>query len=149
MSNVGFTLGVAEAATGRKGQAALDMFVRQLAIGSVRDRGPEELEKVFAEEFLTLGQDVLLAKFSFANEVGRFKWHFEEPWINDVEEWQSKGATGAVLAGMTADVEFFLVYAGELASVVSDGILARRRGNPDLARWADQWMELANELKIE
>lgn len=141
-----FVMGMAEAATGKRGYEALRQFAKQLVIGALRDEGDEDLQEVFKHEFVQVNGRKVLARMTFANDAGFFRWLFDEPWARDAGAWAERAVDGLVLIGMDGDARFFYVPADEALSVLQESgtmsVLTLRAEHAVLEKWAAQWTAL-------
>lgn len=142
----GFVVGMAEAATGKKGFEALRQFSKQLVIGATRDEGDEDMQAVFARPLVRIFDREVLTHLTFANEADRFRWVFMEPWLLDPEGWREAGCDGLVLVGMDGDARFFFVPMEEALTVLQESgpavVLTVRVGHELLDGWEAQWTAL-------
>lgn len=139
-------LGMAEAITQRRGKDALEAFGRTLILGAIREEGPERLEDLYAASMVALGKDVALTRVALLDPHNRYKWVFDERWVRSLENWMELEATCVVLVGLSEDVAFYVVDAGEFVSTLSDdGKVIRILGNPDLKRWERNWSDVLSE----
>lgn len=143
----GFVVGMAEAATGKKGFEALQLFAKQLVVGAVRDEGDEDMPAIFARPLVRLFDRVeVLAHLTFANEADRFRWVFTEQWLLDPEGWRAAGCDGLALIGMDGDARFFFVPMEEALMVLQESgtatVLTVPVEHELLIGWEEQWTAL-------
>lgn len=142
-----FVLGMAQAATGEKGYAALRQFSKQIVLGASREQGDEDMRAVFARPLVRLFDRVdVLTHMTFANEAGRFRWVFTESWLLDPDAWGRKVCHGLVLVGMDGDARFFYVTGQEAPYVLQMSgnaiVLTVPVKHELLDRWETQWTAL-------
>lgn len=147
-----FVTGLAEAATRDRGFDALRKFAKQLVLGASREVGHEDMEQVYCRELTRVFDKLeVLARLTFANEGGFFRWYFPEVWVACREEHASRSCDGVVLIGMDGDARFFFVGADEFSvqmQTVDSTMLVRSVSHPDLERWEQDWRALVRQERL-